>query len=212
MILSKDIFIVMATDPTRRTIDDARALKALAHPLRLDLLEAVSLHGPLTATGAADLVDESPANCSWHLRQLAKYGYIEEVPGATGRERPWRRTGHGMEWHESDSDPAMSAASHLLTEVFVDREVSLIRSARNRPQPEGWTDSPIATQSIAWLTADELADLGDQLVALLATHRGRIDDPAQRPAGARPVRMIALAAPDDRLLATDRTRKGDPHE
>lgn len=201
----------MAKDPAIRTIDDARALKALAHPLRLDLLEAVSLHGPLTATGAADLVGESPANCSWHLRQLAKYGFIEEVPGASGRERPWRRTGHGMEWHESDTDQVFSEASRALTEVFVDREVTLIKAARTRPQPEGWADSAVATQAIAWLTADELTALGDQLMAVLATYRGRVDDPSQRPAGSRPVRMIALAAPDDGLLPTDQTI-GELHE
>jgi DNA-binding transcriptional ArsR family regulator len=202
----------MAGDPTIRTIDDARALKALAHPLRLDLLEAVRLHGPLTATAAADLVGESPANCSWHLRQLAKYGFIEEVPGATGRERPWRRTDHGMQWHDSETDQAFAQASRVLTEVFVDREVALIKAARTRPQPNGWVDSAVATQSVTWLTAEELSALGDQLMDILATHRDRIDDPTRRPPGSRPVRMIALAAPDDGLLAPNHPTTGGHHE
>ena len=116
----------MTTPTGVRKIDDAHALRALAHPLRLELLEALTLHGPLTATTAADLVGESPANCSWHLRQLAKYGLIEEVPGATGRQRPWQRTSQGMEWHETSSDPAFTEAARSLTAVFIDRELALV--------------------------------------------------------------------------------------
>jgi DNA-binding transcriptional ArsR family regulator len=190
----------MPKDPTIRTIDDTRALRALAHPLRLDLLEAVSLHGPLTATGAAEIVGESPANCSWHLRQLAKYGYIEEVPDAKGRERPWRRVDRGMSWHDSSTDRGYSEASHALTEVYIDRDVRLIKSALVRPQPEGWDDSPIATLSVLWLTRDELDAFGEQVLQLIATYRGRFDDVAARPEGARPVRLVTLAAPDDDVL------------
>src|SRR4030088_3589210 len=74
----------------RSNTTDPRALRALAHPLRLRLLELLVLRGPMTATEAADLLGESPANCSFHLRTLAKYGYVEEAGGGRGRQRPWR--------------------------------------------------------------------------------------------------------------------------
>ncbi|MDP1877797.1 MAG: helix-turn-helix domain-containing protein [Actinomycetota bacterium] len=196
----------MPSDPTTiTTIEDAHALKALAHPVRLDLLEAVGVHGPLTATQAAELVGESPANCSWHLRQLAKYGFLEEVPDAKGRQRPWRRTASGMQWSDTGPDAAFEAASRALTEVFIERETRLIRHAMAQPQPAGWADSPIAMQSVSWLTAEEIAQLEHQFWDILAAFRPRVTDPSQRPAGSRPVRFMALAAPDDTLSVSPET-------
>ena len=65
-------------------------MRALAHPVRLALLEALTDAGQLTATEAGERVGESPANTSFHLRQLAKYGFVEEAEGGTGRRRPWK--------------------------------------------------------------------------------------------------------------------------
>src|SRR3984893_15394384 len=61
------------TTPVRR-IRDANTLRGLAHPVRIQLLEELALVGPMTATELAARVGESAANCSWHLRQLARYG------------------------------------------------------------------------------------------------------------------------------------------
>lgn len=182
-----------------RTVDDAASLRALAHPCRLALLEALAVHGELTATEAATLVGESPANCSWHLRQLAKHGFIEEAPGATGRQRPWRKVGTAMEWRESGADPAADEAARVLTRVFMQRQFSLITEAMARPQPPGWTDAVMATQAITWLTEDEIRSLEDEVFALVSAHRARVSDPAARPAGARPVRILALGVADDSL-------------
>jgi predicted transcriptional regulator len=79
-------------DETRRTVKrltDPRALRALAHPLRISLVGLLRREGPLTATRAGGLLGESSASCSFHLRQLAKYGLVEEAGGGKGRERPW---------------------------------------------------------------------------------------------------------------------------
>src|SRR5262249_61369493 len=73
-----------------RKITDARAMRALAHPVRLALLEALVHAGTLTATQASELLGESPANCAFHLRTLAKYGYVVEAGGGRGRGRPGR--------------------------------------------------------------------------------------------------------------------------
>ena len=189
----------MASTPDIPSIDDPRAMRALAHPVRLDLLEALSVHGPLTATEAAALVGESPANCSWHLRQLAKYGFIEEDPAARGRQRPWRKAHAGMSWSESSPDPRSAAAARALTQVFFEREFRLVKDAMSAPQLPDWEDATIAIQTIGWLTADELRELHDEVLALLVRHRERVLDPSLRPEGARPVRMLALATPDDRV-------------
>src|SRR5207247_1324602 len=68
----------------------ATELRALSHPTRLALLEALDLNGPLTATEAGELVGESPSSCSFHLRTLARYGYVEGAEGGRGRQRPWK--------------------------------------------------------------------------------------------------------------------------
>src|SRR5690606_21557592 len=65
--------------PRIRKIRDARVLRAVAHPLRLGILDELLKDGPLTATELAERLGETPANCSWHLRQLARYGFIEEA-------------------------------------------------------------------------------------------------------------------------------------
>src|SRR5438067_286341 len=70
--------------------DEVRAVRALAHPLRLKLLDLLRFDGPATATLLARRVGESSGATSYHLRQLARYGYVDEVPRAGGRERWWR--------------------------------------------------------------------------------------------------------------------------
>lgn len=178
-------------------LHDPRAMRALAHPIRLDLLEALTVHGPLTATQAAEIVGESPANCSWHLRQLAKYGFIEEGPKGDGRQRPWQRTSRGLSW--SESDPSSAAAARALTSVFLDREFRLIREAMAAPEPAEWVDAAIATQTIGWLTREEMRELDDALFDLLGRYRDRVHDENLRPEGSRPVRLMALGAPDNRI-------------
>ena len=69
-----------ATQPSRE-ITDPKAMRALAHPVRLAILDAMRNEGELTATRAADLLNQSPGNMSWHLQTLAKYGFIVEAEG-----------------------------------------------------------------------------------------------------------------------------------
>ena len=82
----------------RRHVRDAAALKALAHPLRVSLLAALVTEGPMTASQAAARVDDSPSNCSWHLRKLAEHGFVREARGGTGRNRPWQAVSEGLSW------------------------------------------------------------------------------------------------------------------
>src|SRR5207244_3338301 len=69
-------------------LTDPRALRAYAHPVRMALMGLLRTEGPLTATRAAELLGESSGTCSFHLRQLARYGLVEEAGGGTGREKP----------------------------------------------------------------------------------------------------------------------------
>jgi DNA-binding transcriptional ArsR family regulator len=185
--------------PSPRPLRDPAALRALAHPVRLKILEALTVHGPATATELADRVDESPANCSWHLRQLARYGFIEETGGGAGRQRPWRIVPGGTTWADRDEpdDRELARAGDATTEVLLDREYAALRRwlAERRTAPVAWRDAAFLGQSIAFLTPDELTGLGEELLAILLRYQDRLADPQNRPAGARPVRLVTWSTP-----------------
>src|SRR5882757_4005803 len=73
-----------------QALRDARSMRALAHPVRLQVLEILRDEGALTATEMGERIGESPANTAFHLRTLAKYGFVEEAGPVKGRSRPWR--------------------------------------------------------------------------------------------------------------------------
>src|ERR1700684_2153615 len=92
----------------RLNLTNPKAIRALAHPVRWALLDALGQAGTLTATQASEMLGESPANCAFHLRTLAKYGFVEGAGGGRGRERPWRQTYNGMSWR-ARSDETQAA-------------------------------------------------------------------------------------------------------
>ena len=114
-------------------------MRALAHPVRIALLEALTIHGQLTATEAGEIVGESPANTSFHLRQLAKYGFVEEAEGGTGRRRPWKRKHLGMSFTEVHADPETAAAARELSRVWSHRYLERAEKGleENRSQSGG---------------------------------------------------------------------------
>src|SRR5216683_7080410 len=108
----------------RRSVErltDPRALRALAHPIRMSLLGLLRTEGPLTATRAGELLGESSASCSFHLRQLAKYGLAEEAGGGRGRERPWQATAMLTDVPAVADSPELAAASDLFRSVIAER-------------------------------------------------------------------------------------------
>src|SRR5437764_13193340 len=98
-------------------LTEPRALRALAHPIRLELVGLLRRQGPLTATKAAALLGESSGSTSFHLRQLAKYGLVEEAGGGRGKERPWRATTMFTGWPEVADCPELAAAGGSLRGV-----------------------------------------------------------------------------------------------
>src|SRR5262249_32862120 len=88
-----------------RVLTDAKAMRALAHPLRVALLDLFGYHDTLTATQASELLGESPANCAFHLRTPAKYGFVREAGGGRGRERPWEVVSRSMRITTQQPDP-----------------------------------------------------------------------------------------------------------
>jgi DNA-binding transcriptional ArsR family regulator len=187
---------------TRRRVSDAAALKALAHPLRIALLGALVTEGPMTASQAAVLVDESPSNCSWHLRTLAEHGFVREARGGTGRNRPWQAVSEGLEWGDDTAggpgaDPAGELAADALTDMLVEREMQRLRAARaaRDTEPEPWREATGLVHSQLWLTAEEAQQLKKDLTALLSRHADRSGRPERRPEGARRVSLVGWLVP-----------------
>jgi predicted ArsR family transcriptional regulator len=179
-----------------RKITDARELRALAHPTRMALLDLLVSEGPMTASQCGERLGESAASCSYHLRQLAKFGHVHEAEGGTGRERPWRIRKEGISWDENGASPAEKAAGRLLGEVVDEQRFEAWRSFRDRfdAEPAAWQSASFSSDVAAWMTVDELVTLTQRLYDLFEPYTRR-DDPAERPAGARPVRFFGYAYP-----------------
>lgn len=182
-----------------RELRDPRALRALAHPVRLRLLEELAAAGVATATELSERVGESPANCSWHLRQLAQYGFVEESGGGRGRQRPWRIVIERTIIGPGDGEPEVARAVDAVAGVVDDRTFQAIRAwrAQRRSLPEAWRRASFNVHSIVWLTAEELAQMEAEINQILDRHVDRAVNPSRRPPGARAVRLAAWGFPSD---------------
>lgn len=183
--------------PELRKVDDARTLRALAHPVRIALIEALSLGGAMTATELAEEIGESPTTCSFHLRQLARYGFVEEAGGGKGRARPWRMTSIGMEIPTVD-DPETTIAGATLARLFRERQLDRYRTWRetNATYPLRWREAAGDSELVFYMTAEELKQLNAELRALVGPRfQERLTDPSLRPAGAVPVEMLIFSYP-----------------
>jgi DNA-binding transcriptional ArsR family regulator len=172
-------------------------MRALAHPVRLALLEAIGREGELTATHAAEMLDESPGNMSWHLQTLARYGYVEEAGGGKGRSRPWRLASVSNRFETTAEDPEANAAGDALESTFADQSYSRLRTwfVRRAGYPHQWRNAAFTLDSVSYLTAEEMSTLGDEIAELYARYRDRVLNKELRPADAEPVKLVAFSHP-----------------
>lgn len=180
---------------------DPRALRALAHPLRWQLIDLIGSEGTATATRCAEVLGESVASCSYHLGILAKYGYVEESPDRTGREKPWRLVSTEQDLGPKGLDIEGELAAEAATEAFLDYEVARTKQSLRRKalEPEQWR--PRLAGETTWLTEEEYAAVWGELYAVLERYRRDwgARDLSQRPAGSRETRLfVALTAPAPR--------------
>jgi DNA-binding transcriptional ArsR family regulator len=179
-----------------RRLTDARVMRAMAHPTRIDLMELVAREGELTATEAGQRLGLTPANCSFHLRQLAKHGFVEEGEPRPGRARPWRIGSVRHSWDETGADSETDAAAQALTSVILDRDIGRLHawiSGRRTVDP-AWRKAAFLTESLMYLTREELEALGQAITDQVLAYSDRID-PARRPDGAVPVQFLTAGFP-----------------
>jgi DNA-binding transcriptional ArsR family regulator len=192
-------------DPSARTISrlsDPRALRAYAHPVRMALIGLLRSEGPLTATRAGERLGESSGTCSFHLRQLAKYGLVEEAEGGTGREKPWRATAQRTRVPDTTDDPEIAAAGGHVRSVFAEQYFARLMRwlDRRQDEPAQWQEADQFGDRILYVTAEELTDLGARLDTLLDQYLDRLVRPELRPEGARRVTYMHFGFPDEPSL------------
>jgi DNA-binding transcriptional ArsR family regulator len=184
-------------DKDVRELTDARAMRALTHPVRLALLEALALEGPLTATGAAEVIGESPTTCSFHFRQLAKYGFVEQAATGPGRMRSWRLTRVGMRFTDVHEDPETQIAARALSRTLRERSLRRLEAyyeARSS-YPVRWQEVTGSSEFVLYVTPEELRAADEEITAILHRYRDRLAHPDSRPPGSLPVEVLLFAYP-----------------
>jgi len=198
-------------------LTDARAMRALAHPLRIELFERLAIEGSATASDLAPLVGSTPSNCSFHLRTLAEAGFIERVPGHTGRQRPWRAVDIRQRWDEPDGDDEeLAGAATALDSSFREWEFERIRQAAARKNPPEWRGKLGTTGATLYLTPEEAREVNDRISDLVNEYVQRWDHPDQRPASGRPVRLYTTSylvhSAAEHAEHTEHTARDEPTE
>lgn len=163
---------------------DPRSLRGLAHPLRMRLLAALREHGPATASQLAARLGESSGATSYHLRQLAAHGFIEDDPErGTARERWWKAAHRGnrvdtIEEFLHHPDPAVRGAlATVLHEVATQHAEQLgTWLGTFHEWPEAWQRAWSISDFTVRLTPELAEQLGDEVHALIDSYRGRADD------------------------------------
>ncbi|WP_333776765.1 ArsR/SmtB family transcription factor [Streptomyces sp. IBSBF 3136] len=161
---------------------DARALRGIAHPLRMQLLDALRQRGPATASQLAERLGESSGATSYHLRQLAAHGFVEDAPEhGKGRERWWRAVDQGLVFDSADFESAGPEVRGM-AEVFLHevagthaRELSNWLSTRGSWSGD-WHQASDMSDATLRLTPAQAAELIRRMHALVDEFRGSATD------------------------------------
>lgn len=189
--------IGMTNEESPPPITDPARIRALAHPVRLELLDLLREEGEATATRCAERLEESVASCSFHLRMLAKYGYLERGE-QRGREKPWRLVRAGLDVRPDLATPGSLPAVTEVAALSLLRETERVHRflAQADRESEQWLQGITVTTGSFWATAEEMAELSRQVQQLTSRFAGRDRDPSLRPEGARRGRLFATVNPD----------------
>jgi DNA-binding transcriptional ArsR family regulator len=154
----------------RPVLTDPEVLEALAHPVRLDLLAYLMSNGPASASVCARAVGDTPSNCSYHLRTLARHGLVEPVQSTDRRQRPWRATvtGFALDPDARPGTPEGRGAAAVLAAslALVQRLLRDYLSHRDEV-PAAWREADLASSYMLRVSPGELTALGEQLDALI---------------------------------------------
>ncbi|MEU8415543.1 helix-turn-helix domain-containing protein [Amycolatopsis japonica] len=155
---------------------DGRILRALSHPLRVEILELLREDGPATASGLAKRVGESSGTTSWHLRQLAESGLIaEDTERGSRRDRWWKAVHEGDRMSAADflDDPDLAGPLNAYAHTMIERRYAAESQfvAEVRDWADDWIDKVNFHDSSLPLTPDEAAALSDEILEVISRYR-----------------------------------------
>lgn len=158
-----------------RQITDPEVLKALTQPLRRRLYRLLGQFGPATAGMLAKRTDHDPGQVAYHLRELARHGFVEEAPelARDRRERWWRAAPDDWGWSSLDfTEPEGRAAAETLMAQMLAESVERLRAFNQIRDvwPQEWQRSSVINHSQLWLTAEELRGLTAELTEVIRRH------------------------------------------
>jgi DNA-binding transcriptional ArsR family regulator len=164
---------------------DPRSLRALAHPLRMRLMATLHEYGPATASGLGERLGESSGATSYHLRQLAAHGFVEDDPErGKGRERWWKAVHRGtridsVEGFLDHPDPevrgALSSYMHQVAVDHAEQVTTWLGTSHEWPEP--WSGVGDLSNFTLRLTPELALELGEKVHEVIESYRGRVPEP-----------------------------------
>ncbi|GAA1637622.1 ArsR/SmtB family transcription factor [Actinoplanes couchii] len=176
----------------RRDLTDVDALKALAHPLRQRIFTHLNRYGPATSADLAARFEADRGGTSYHLRQLARYDFVEE-DRSEGRRRYWRAKPLDLRLPYDAEDPEISATADVISRQWIeDAQRNLFTYLADHRSYGEFGEAAMNSFGTTTLTAAELRQFGEEYVAFLSRwHR----PPDAASAGARAVTVLFNAFP-----------------
>lgn len=186
----------MSNDDRPTEIADLGALKALAHPRRQQILQELSLHGPATSAMLARNLDLNTGATSYHLRELERYGFVEESGRQrTGRERWWQAAPRDLRIPpRSEQSPQMRPVIDELSRIAYAADVQMFERLQRESDELGeWMDAFPYSRGTIQVTVAELRSFFEEYIELV----NRYKRPDDRAPGVRTVQTRLLAFPAD---------------
>ncbi len=188
-------------DPTRDIRLDSDSLRAIAHPLRVNLLSELRLHGAATASQLARRLGESSGATSYHLRQLALHGFVAEDETQGSRRERWWRSVHRYTFLDLSGDDIgdRAAGGEYLRAVARNYSAMMLRFAEDVERVDevygaGWSKAYTLSDWTLQLTAAQTTQLNEELFELLVRYR---DLPADDQASAVKAQVQPFPLPPD---------------
>lgn len=175
---------------------DPGALRALAHPARLMVVDELYQGPERTASELARITDLTPSAMSYHLHALEKWGIIERGEAREdGRERPWRASGRSLRW-DSEMSVADAAAQDVIAAGYLEqfRETFRRWSLVEATESDVWREVALLSRSFLWLTEEEAKALSAELSETIRKHI-QDRDAVEHPEGTRRVLCVVGIVP-----------------
>jgi DNA-binding transcriptional ArsR family regulator len=188
-------------------LKDPRAMRALAHPARLAILDLLQVNGSGTATECAREVGGSPQAASYHLRALAKWGLVQKAASDDGRETRWELAARTIHFASGDDSPQYHTAARALGRRILERDDRVVNAylAAHASESREWRDAATFGSASVYVTPEELHEFARRFRALIDDFER--PDERDRPEGSRRVHVVVRAVP---YVEPPKTRRTSP--